>query len=236
MRTLAFTVFGMLVVLMIPTANAQERDRPLERREADFKPQNDRERALFAMIQQLRAEVANLKRQVAARGDGPRLSDDAYSRDRARTERREGDAPREGDRARERDPRIATNPMIQKATRIFAAYDKNKDKQVSFEEWLAMREGEMTEERKARERGFFAQPAGEDGVISLEEFVRAMQRRAGGDAPRERGPRDGETRERGPRDGETRERGPRDGETRERGPRDGEARERGPRDGEVGGR
>jgi len=96
-----------------------------------------------------------------------------------------------------------------------------------------MREGEMTEERKARERALFAEPAGEDNVITLEEFVRAMQKRLGGDAAREGGPRDGEARERGPRDGDARERGPRDGDARERGPRDGDARERGPRDGDA---
>lgn len=66
------------------------------------------------------------------------------------------------------------------AKRIFAAYDKNKDGFASFEEWLQMREGEMTDERRERERKHFAAPAGKDSKITQEEFYQWMLSRQRG--------------------------------------------------------
>lgn len=157
-------------------------------RGADFEPQNDRERALLEMIKQLRNEVSMLRRQL----EQTRMP-------------REGqrDLPREASDARRpaegtRDQAGTRNPAMQKAQRIFIAYDKNQDGTVSFEEWLAMREGEMTSERRAREQQHFSEPAGDDQKISPEEFFRWMDRRSRG-ATREgavRGAtREGETRD-----------------------------------------
>lgn len=157
-------------------------------RGADFEPQNDRERALLEMIKQLKNEVSMLRRQL----EQTRMP-------------REGqrDLPREASDARRpaegtRDQAGTRNPAMQKAQRIFIAYDKNQDGMVSFEEWLAMREGEMTSERRAREQQHFSEPAGDDQKISPEEFFRWMDRRSRG-ATREgavRGAtREGETRD-----------------------------------------
>lgn len=165
-------------------------------RGADFEPQNDRERALLEMIKQLRNEVSMLRRQLEqtrmpreGQRDLPREASDA---------RRPAEGTR--DQAGTRNPGMqkAQNPAMQKAQRIFIAYDKNQDGTVSFEEWLAMREGEMTSERRAREQQHFSEPAGDDQKISPEEFFRWMDRRSRG-ATREgavRGAtREGETRD-----------------------------------------
>lgn len=165
-------------------------------RGADFEPQNDRERALLEMIKQLRNEVSMLRRQLEqtrmpreGQRDLPREASDA---------RRPAEGTR--DQAATRNPAMqkAQNPAMQKAQRIFIAYDKNQDGMVSFEEWLAMREGEMTSERRAREQQHFSEPAGDDQKISPEEFFRWMDRRSRG-ATREgalRGAtREGETRD-----------------------------------------
>lgn len=147
-------------------------------RGADFEPQNDRERALLEMIKQLRNEVSMLRRQLEqtrmpreGQRDLPREASDA---------RRPAEGTR--DQAGTRNPAMqkAQNPAMQKAQRIFIAYDKNQDGMVSFEEWLAMREGEMTSERRAREQQHFSEPAGDDQKISPEEFFRWMDRRSRG--------------------------------------------------------
>ena len=147
-------------------------------RGADFEPQNDRERALLEMIKQLRNEVSMLRRQLEqtrmpreGQRDLPREASDA---------RRPAEGTR--DQAGTRNPAMqkAQNPAMQKAQRIFIAYDKNQDGTVSFEEWLAMREGEMTSERRAREQRHFSEPAGDDQKISPEEFFRWMDRRSRG--------------------------------------------------------
>lgn len=192
----------LLVFLMgaVPIASAQQD----QRRESEarpvpeFQPQNDRERALFEMIKELRSEVASLRTQLRSRERSlPSLRD------------REGSIirrPAEGDAAREmsrRDsPRLdaQASALYRKAQRIYQAYDKNKDKRVSFEEWLAMREGEMTPERRTRERQYFADPAGEDEVITLDEFFRWMERRARGAKREDAGERTGLRAREGARD------------------------------------
>ena len=45
---------------------------PSRERKRDFVPQNDRERALFEMIRQLRAQVAELERRLQTRETGRR--------------------------------------------------------------------------------------------------------------------------------------------------------------------
>ena len=211
MRNLSLMTVVVVLCAGLDSVQGQDRDQPRERpnvnRDTGFQPQNDRERALMNMIQQLRSEVADLRRQVANRDrDRSVLSGESGSRNFDR---------REGDRGSENRP--TSNPLMKQATRIFAAYDKNRDQRVSFEEWLAMREGEMTSERRSRELGVFSQQAGDDRLITLEEFYRAMVARTRGTAPREDSARD-----RGPRESDTRDRGPRESDARDRGPRESE--------------
>ena len=201
---------------------SQERDQPREGQTTDrdvrFQPQNDRERALWNMIQQLRSEVSQLRQQIGNR-DRRGVATDNRARNTTDRVRREGDMPRERDSASQ--VRASNDPLLRQATRIFAAYDKNRDQRVSFDEWLAMREGEMTSERRAREMGFFSQQAGDDRMITLEEFHREMVARQRGSAPREGGKRDGEV-----RPGEKRDQVSREGVKRDTGARESTTRDR----------
>ena len=161
-----------------PERRSQEAETRRTNRSVDFEPQNDRERVLFEMIKQLRNEVSMLRRQLEqtrmlreGQRDLPREASDA---------RRPAKGTR--DQVASRNPAMqkAQNSAMQKAQRIFTAYDKNQDGMVSFEEWLAMREGEITSERRAREQRHFSEPAGDDQKISPEEFFRWMDRRSRG--------------------------------------------------------
>jgi hypothetical protein len=204
-HTFSLTVL-ILTCVITGVATGQERDQPREAQTTDrdirFQPQNDRERALWNMIQQLRSEVTQLRQQIGNR-DRPGVTSDKSSRNTTDRVRREGDMPRERDSVSQ--PRASNDPLLRQATRIFAAYDKNRDQRVSFDEWLAMREGEMTSDRRAREMGFFSQQAGDDRMITLEEFHRGMVARQRGSAPREGGKRDGEARSGEKRDQVSRE-------------------------------
>ena len=211
-HTLPFIV--MILACLVPGfASGQERDqagnqeqkRPREGQTADrdirFQPQNDRERALWNMIQQLRSEVAQLRQQIANRerrgaaADNPvRNTTDKVRREREMVLGRDSIS----------QARASNDPLLRQAARIFVAYDKNRDQRVSFDEWLAMREGEMTSERRAREMGFFSQQAGNDRMITLEEFYRAILSRQRGSNVRESGVRDAGPRESGTREGATR--------------------------------
>ena len=186
-------------------AGTQEEKRPREGQTGDrdirFQPQNDRERALWNMIQQLRSEVAQLRQQIANRERRGAAADNPV-RNTTDKVRREGDMGLGRDSVSQ--GRASNDPLLRQAARIFAAYDKNRDQRVSFDEWLAMREGEMTSERRAREMGFFSQQAGDDRMITLEEFYRAMLSRQRGSNVRESGVRDAGPRESGTREGATR--------------------------------
>jgi len=64
-----------------------------------------------------------------------------------------------------------------KSGRIYAAYDKNSDEKVMFEEWLSMKEG-VDAARKARERVYFdSADANRDGAISFAEFENWLENR-----------------------------------------------------------
>ena len=162
---------------------ARQRDsvpaNPPRERKRDFVPQNDRERALFEMIRQLRAEVAELERRLQTRDAGRReeLIDRPFDRPLEMRSRERSNVAPEAKRDLEAKRR---SPIMQKAQNIFSAYDKNKDRVVSFEEWLAMREGEITSERRLIEQRHFAEPAGDDQKITIEEFYLWMDRRSRG--------------------------------------------------------
>jgi hypothetical protein len=105
-------------------------------------------------------------------------------------------------------------------TKIFRAYDKNGDGKITFEEWLAMKEGATDDpERRARERQQYSSiDRNRDGALSLEEVLtwnRSSGSRREGDAG---GRRDGDR----PREGDSPRRdAPREREgDGDRGPRD----------------
>lgn len=206
----------------------------------DFKPQTQREAALFQMIVQLQREVAALSREVQSRS-GARPAPASRGDD---TPRRDGDQARSGGEQFVLPARWQNT----KEGRVFKAYDKNGDEIVSLDEWLAMTNGNISPARKEVQTKRFneAEPSG-DGKFTPAEFIywysigqhKAVEqsRRDGARDGNgiQRGPRDGEGESRGPRTGGGEKPGPRDGEREQRGPRDGEGPEkRGPRDGESG--
>ena len=128
----------------------------------------------------------------AGDGESERRKTDHRSRDAdRRTAHREGDGDqheRRSDRARDGDESrrgrgdrasARQNRRYSKAGKIFSRYDANGDDRVSFEEWLKMKEGEMTDDRRARERTWYnqADPNG-DGSVTFEEFEGWMESRS----------------------------------------------------------
>lgn len=213
----------------------RESDEGRERRESGegidrFRPQTEREEVLFRMIQDLRREIAELRRVV---GDRERV------RDGDREVRRDRDFDREDAEGR-RDRDVTETDLRpgwerSREGRVFKAYDKNGDGAVTVEEWLAMTNGNVSDARREIQTRRFkeAEPSG-DGRFSAAEFIHWYRRGKLNE-------RDGDDRESRERDGDRRDgdrerpvRGPRDGdEARERGPRDRDAEERrGPRDGD----
>lgn len=211
-----------------------ERRERRERRESDedvdrFRPQTDREEVLFRMIQELRREIAELRRSA---GEGNRERDGESGRDSER------DIPlgrRGGDRA---ETSLRAGWERSREGRVFKAYDKNGDGAVTVEEWLAMTNGNVSPARREVQTRRFneAEPSG-DGRFSAAEFIhwysgkRLGVRDGGG-----REARDGDALRGRQRDGDRERpgRGPRDGEgAPERAPRHGEFEgRRGPRDGD----
>lgn len=204
-----------------------------------FRPQTQREAALFQMIQQLQKQVDELRQEVRSQDGKQRRS-------------QEGRGFRDGERGAAvsaEEFELPANWKRTKEGRVFMAYDKNGDEIVSLEEWLAMTNGLSSPARRRISTKHFndAEPSG-DGKFTPAEFIwhrkggriqakgrdRQARARDGEGEGARRGPRDGEGERKGPRDGEgASKRGPRDGEGVKRGPRDGEgAKKRGPRDGE----
>ena len=222
----------------------RERDARNERGRSEsmrnFKPQTQREAALFQMITQLQREVESLRREVQATRGG---------RDQYRDVRREGDAARGQSEARGQSDRFVLSPRWRstKDGKVFNAYDKNGDEVVTLDEWLVMFNGNISPSRREMQTKRFndADP-NRDGKFVPAEFIywysigrhreveQARRTNTRDESVERRGPRDGEGQTRGPRDGEGQTRGQRDGEGQNRGPRDGEGQTRGQRDGDRG--
>lgn len=180
----AIFIAGLFLFLGLQGSNAQEK-----KRDSNDTNQN---RELLQLIRELRSEVALLRKEVnqlkdnanigrrnsISRADRPK--EDAPLRDGDRT--RESDRPRVTDRPRATDrPRVTdrlrpSNPRLEdadekKTKRVFQAYDKNKDSKVSFAEWLAMREGKITDERRNREQSVFrSADKNRNESLSFDEF------------------------------------------------------------------
>lgn len=216
-RTSVFFAFLLFPSIGFSSLPAQEQERSarsnshtIEKRK-EFKPATEREKLLVGMIDELRREVAALRRQLSTMRqrrpaertrDGDRVPSPEQNvrrdlpREGMRRDGGRGDiAPREGslpspealrdrpankEREATSDHAKVNTKIWNQAKRIFAAYDKNKDGFASFEEWLQMREGEMTDERRDRERKHFAAPAGKDSKITQEEFYQWMLSRQRG--------------------------------------------------------
>ncbi len=148
-----------------------DRERPSDvAGDEEFRPQTEREASLYRMILQLRREVAELKRatstravaeQREARRDGDRESQDA---------RRIMFTPTRGSL----DGELPSGWERSRGGKVFAAYDRNKDRKVTLDEWYAMKEG-LTEGDTARrelEAGRFKQAdPNSDGKMTVAEFL-----------------------------------------------------------------
>ncbi|QDT41154.1 Methicillin resistance mecR1 protein [Gimesia alba] len=185
-----------------------------------FQPQSKREAALFQMIQQLQQEVSALRREVRSRGTGDRFRESELMRDSFKD-----GAPEQVDRAGAAKT-LPAGWERSKVGKVFKAYDKNGDKFVSLEEWLAMTNGNISDSRRRiQTRRFHATGTGDDKKLSQAEFNFYYT------VGRYKNRRDGEGKKRGPRDGEGIKKGLRDGEGIKKGPRDGEGKVKsGPKD------
>ena len=153
-----------------------------------FKPQTERETALYQMILQLQRELAQLRQDIG-------LSDVQPIRTVGRSARSESAAADGWERT--------------KAGGVFKAYDKNGDKFVSLDEWLAMTNGNISPARRQLQTQRFreTQP-GADEKLSPAEFVSWWNNREGSS----RSPRDGQTVPRRSAEGEAGPRRSADGE------------------------
>ena len=190
-----------------------------------FRPQTQREAALYQMILQLQREMAQLRAELRSRSARDREEGRTSARSRMdRSRSREGKAAREDDRPSDEQTRLSPRWQYTREGKVFRAYDKNGDLAVTLEEWLAMKEGSLDDERREIETKRFqeAEPSG-DGKMTPEEFLEWYTK------GRSRKVREGDQPRASDGEGEFRS-GPRDGEAADRsGPRDGEG-PRGPRD------
>lgn len=99
--------------------------------------------------------------------------------------RREGDGEggsREGARDGDSSAAEASEREINQWTRIYGAYDKDGDRAVTFEEWVSMKNYELTSDQRDREKGWFDQADGNgDEKVTLGEWIdwKASQGRRG---------------------------------------------------------
>lgn len=146
--------------------------RTVERNGSDRERTSDRER------EDLRRDESN-NRDSNVRRESTRDRSATPSRGRPREQseavRKDREKPRaitpEGKRStRESDAKKSSENR--RTERIFVAYDKNKDNKVSFDEWLKMKEGKMTDERVSREKQLFNDAdKDKDDSITWKEFL-----------------------------------------------------------------
>ena len=147
-----------------PREGTRDGDRPREGARDGDRPREDGQRD------------GDRPREGARDGDAPREG----SREGAR----DGDAPREGGRegardgemaregARDGEGAVADDRQIAQWTRIYGAYDKDRDGGVTFEEWVAMKNYELTRDQEKREKGWFDQADGNgDEKVTVGEWI-----------------------------------------------------------------
>lgn len=61
---------------------------------------------------------------------------------------------------------------LNQLNRIFKAYDKDNSKGVTFKEWVAMKNYELTADQEKREKGWFDEAdANDDEKITIGEWI-----------------------------------------------------------------
>lgn len=152
---------------------------------------------LLELVRELKAEVAALRQEVnelkSSAPSNRAVRDREWSREGGRREGDRGTVVRPAVRETESRIRVAEvrperdrrgdrpSPEVAKLKKVFEAYDRNNDQKVHFQEWLAMKEGKMTDERAAKEKKYFvAADADGNETISLDEFVASRTRKAVG--------------------------------------------------------
>ena len=107
------------------------------------------------------------------RRSGPRDGDGARREGARETEGRRNPSPEAAGGGSRRATVDGDNRRhISQWTRIYRVYDKDDDEQVTFDEWLAMKDGDMPRDRREREKGWFDQAdENEDGVLTLDEWI-----------------------------------------------------------------
>ncbi len=146
---------------------------------------------------EMRREGDGDSREGTRDGDRPREGEGARDGDRSREGARDGDRPREGEMRREGDGEggsregardgessaaEASEREINQWTRIYGAYDKDGDRAVTFEEWVSMKNYELTSDQRDREKGWFDEADGNgDEKVTLGEWIdwKASQGRRG---------------------------------------------------------
>ena len=182
-----------------------DRERETERdgeregaRESERTISQEQLRELIGYLEKLRRENAALRQELARlrqridgvarprpeasrEGDRPR-PDAPREGDRPRPDApREGDrprpdAPREGERPRPDAPREGERGQPAELEGLFKRYDKNSDKTVVLEEFLALHQGNLTEQaRRFWQEFFVSQDRNKDGKWHFEEFVGAVR-------------------------------------------------------------
>jgi len=110
------------------------------------------------------------------RPDAPREGDRLRPDAPREGDRPRPDAPREGDRPRPDAPREGDRGQLAELEGLFKRYDKNSDKTVVLEEFLALNQGDLTEQaRRFWQEFFVSQDRNKDGKWHFEEFVGAVR-------------------------------------------------------------
>jgi len=172
----------------VPRENDRERETERDgERESERTISQEQLRELIGYLEKLRRENAALRQELArlrqriddvdrprpnAPGEGDRPRPDAT---------REGDRPRpdatrEGDRPRPDAPREGDRGQPAELEGLFKRYDKNSDKTVVLEEFLALHQGNLTEQaRRFWQEFFVSQDRNNDEKWDFEEFVGAVR-------------------------------------------------------------
>ena len=175
-----------------------DREREEVEREGERTISQEQLRELIGYLEKLRRENAELRQELVRlrqhldgadrpRPDAPREGDrprpDAPREgDRPRPDApREGDRPRpdverEGERPRPDAPREGERGQLAELEGVFKRYDKNNDKTVVLEEFLALHQGNLTEQdRRFWQEFFVSHDRNKDRKWTFEEFVGAVR-------------------------------------------------------------